>query len=840
MLVQDRRESVSRLSRSWRRVTEVALLVLAVLSSVPAGAVNAHTADESAESPQQAAEQTMSTSGTVVDSSGGAVLGATVTLTDDAGVTRGRTVTDASGAYTITSVRPGSYLLRVEHAAFETERVQVTLNAGTTPLRVVLKVAGVQEFVTVEGAGYRAPSAGAATRTGGTALETPVAVAVVPRAVIADQRSTRLKDSVENVASVRPIPSLQSGNGYLIRGFADARRILVNGLAASFLGFRSEFDAGMLEQVEVLKGPGSVLYGRLEPGGAINLVTKRPLAARAFSVEQEVGSFNTLRTAVDGTGPLTANGSILYRAMAVFQKADTFRDFGKSDRTSVTGALTWRPRAGTELIVEGGGVRQNYIADFGVPVVGDRPAALPIERSFGDPNDPEDSLSRANLGWELSQRVSGTWQLRHRFLFGDNDSDDDFINPAPAFGNALRADGQTLDRNIFYQESHARIYTTNAELVATIPVGPTRHHALAGVDVNNTSGEYRTFGNFTTPNPLLAINIYNPSPSYGLDPALFLRERDVPTSPLNYSEFIDENRGIYFEDRMSLGRKFHALAGGRYDWARVARGRGVDAASAEHAVENSVPSIIRRDEKFTGRLGLLAQPVPALALYGSWSTSFGANNGITAAGIAHPPQEGEQFEVGAKGNLGASAFATVSVFRLARQNLLTPDLSTPDPSDSIAIGESRSRGLELDVTGRVVGSLDVLASYAYTDAEVWRDNAGLQGKRLSNVPAHAGSVWLRYQFEGRPLTVGGGLFAVGERQGDASNTFLLEGYGRVDVMGAYRWRITGSTLHAQLNVRNVLNTTYFESTDQFSNVAPRLGVYPGAPRAVTLTVRVEF
>jgi iron complex outermembrane recepter protein len=229
-----------------------------------------------------------------------------------------------------------------------------------------------------------------------------------------------------------------------------------------------------------------------------------------------------------------------------------------------------------------------------------------------------------------------------------------------------------------------------------------------------------------------------------------------------------------------------------------------------------------------------------LALYGSWATSFGGNNGITGTGVPQPPQQGKQFEIGAKANVGTNVLATLSLYHLVRNNLLTPDLSTPDPNDSIAIGEARSRGVEFDLTGRLTRGLDIVTSYAFTDAKVRVDNSGLRGKQLSNVPKIAGSVWLRYEFDRRPLMLGAGVFAAGNRQGDPQNTFILEKYARLDLMTAYRWRISASRLVAQFNVRNVLNTTYYESTDPSSNVSPRNGVYPGAPRAFTITFRSEF
>lgn len=824
--------------RMWKISCVLVGLAFAVLMLVPrparAQAGVSKGADDSG-TPQPAI--TVSVSGTVVDDSGGAVVGAVVRLTDAAGIERSRVQTNAAGTFVLSNITPGAYNVTVERELFETARVDLSVAMENKPLRIVLGVAGVREAITVDAPGYRSPPLSAATRTGAPLLETPMAVSTVPQAVMSDQRSARLKDALENVASVRPNPSLQVGVGYFIRGFADGQRIFRNGLSATG---RTEIDAALLERVEVLKGPASVLYGRLEPGGVINLVTKRPVAAPAYRVEQEAGSFATFRTSADATGPLTSNGTVLYRAVGAYQNAGSFRDFGQSERFSGAGALAWRPRRGTELIAEVEGAYQSYIADFGLPVIGDRPADIPTSRSFGDPNDPEDSLSRVNVGWELSQRLTGTWLVRNRFMVANHRTRDDFVNPVPAFGNALRADGRTLDRNIFYQASDRRTYATNAEITGAVALGPTRHHVLGGGDLIDFGNYYRIFGNYNTPNPALAIDVFDPAGSYGIDPALFRRDRDAPAAALNHSSIIDKSRGLYFEDRIDLGAALHVLVGGRYDWARAGRGNGTSREVAESALDNSVPSIIRRDEKFTSRVGVVVQPVRSLSLYGSWATSFGANNGVTAAGVPQPPQEGAQMEGGVKAELAGRLLATLAVYDLTRKNLLTPDLSTADLFDSIAIGEANSRGVELDVTGRIARGLDIITSYAYTDAEVTRNNSGLQGKLLSNIPRHAGSVWLHYDFGATPLAMGGGVFAAGDRQGDPQNTFVLENYARLDLMTAYRWQVAGSTLIGQLNVRNVLDKTYYESTDPNSNVAPRSGVYPGSPRGLTATLRFEF
>lgn len=153
----------------------------------------------------------------------------------------------------------------------------------------------------------------------------------------------------------------------------------------------------------------------------------------------------------------------------------------------------------------------------------------------------------------------------------------------------------------------------------------------------------------------------------------------------------------------------------------------------------------------------------------------------------------------------------------------------------------------MDIAGQITEALSLIGSYAFTDAKVTKDNAiggGDQGKRLNNVPEHSGSFWLKYDLNGFApldgLSLGFGGVAVGQRQGDNQNTFQLPGYVRLDAYAAYKWNIKKTRVTAQFNIRNLLDKQYYESTDPDSNVAPRLGIYPGSPLAATGSIRVEF
>lgn len=680
---------------------------------------------------------------------------------------------------------------------------------------------------------YTARRVFAAMKIDAPLMETPISVQTVTREVIEDRHYTRLRDVVENVSGVGIEPSTGEGSRFIVRGFQQDR-VFRDGLQANGQNarFPTDFDIATAESIEVVKGPASLAYGRIEPGGLINITTKKPQAEALHSVKLEGGSFAHRRLDADSTGPLDSRGEWLYRLVAAVQDSGTFKDFGQDDRVVFAPSLTWRPSARTDFRVGLEYFRNRSQSEYGTPVVGDRPVRLPVERTFStDPNDPtQDQRSRTQLNTELNHQLANDWTIRHRFQFGRLQNDEDFINPAPAFGNALRADGRTLDRNIYWQSSDSDNYSTNLDLVGTLKLGATEHNILAGMDYMQGRTYYRTGGSWQAPgDPALAIDIYNPA--YGVDPAKFDNVLKVYAT---HSVFKDRVFGLYLQDRIKLDERWQLLLGGRQDWARTGRGNGAD----EGAAEAAVPT--RKDQAFSPRAALLYKFRPELAGYLSWSKSFGQNNGISATGGTFDPQIGEQYEAGLKSELlGKRLLTNVAVYHLTKANLLTPDLTTADPTDSIAIGEQRSRGVEIDISGSLTDKFNLIASFAYTDAKVTKDNSGNQGHLMPGVARNTASLWGKYDVSAT-WSVGLGGVYVGDRAGDLANTFTVPAYTRVDAMAAYRFAWGAKRASLQLNIRNLFDRYYFDSATTGLNVASRNGVHVGAPRTLMASLKLDF
>ncbi|HIJ61724.1 MAG TPA: TonB-dependent siderophore receptor [Rhodospirillaceae bacterium] len=693
--------------------------------------------------------------------------------------------------------------------------------------------------------GYTVTRSSTALKTDIPLLDTPATVDVVPRALLSDQAATRVKDALENVVGVAPASTVGSGTGYYIRGFKDTRiyrdGLLVN---AANDAFQSDLGTANVERIEVLKGPASILFGRIEPGGLINVVTKRPEADPHSMIGQSFGSYNLKRTEWDSTGQVTADGQFLYRISGSYDDADSFRTYVSHQETLLAPAVTWRPTDRLSWTVETEYYNKNYDADFGLPAIGNRPASIPTSENLGDPNTPRSNISKVHIGSEINYKLTEDWNITNRFLSTSMRNNETFLNPAPAFGTTALQDNGTLRRNAFFQGTGQDFQQTNLDLTGKFDVAGTKHQTLVGFDYLHATTDYNIQGSYKIADPALAINIF--TPVYGMPSSVIAADLSKPASTRAYSYYEGNWYGAYFQDMITFGGRFHLLGGGRYDWAEGGRGRG----ATWSAAQANLPTVLTRDQYFSPRVGLVYDLTPTQSIYSSWTNSFAQSNGVDPiTGSKRPPQTGEQFEVGAKSEFfDKRATATLALYDLTKRNISQP--SPTDPTLTVLSGAQRSRGVELDFSGSLTKAISLNAAYAYTYAAVTVDNTGVQGDRIANVPRHQAHVWAKYDFADytplNGLSVALGLTGVGSRPGDGDtsgggkSTFNLPGYARADAAIAYRFQVDGRNLTAQLNVKNLTDRRYYESTDEGANVGSRYSIYPGAPVTVIGGLRAEF
>lgn len=693
---------------------------------------------------------------------------------------------------------------------------------------------------------YKRSNSSTATKIDTPVFDTPVSIVSIPRAVMDDQKSTRISDVLQNISGVRTQPSLGTGTGFIVRGFR-TNHVYRNGLVLDMDGNSSEYDTGNIHSIDVLKGPASVLYGRAEPGGLVNMVTKKPMLAPYYSVEQQFGSYDFYRTQWDATGPITKDGTLSYRFTGAYQNANSFRDFIFTDRVMADAALTWKPTEQTDFTIDVEGFDQDYFADFGVPALANgltkkgKPAPIPISRTLDDPSSPDDFLSRSIVYTELNHRFNNDWAIHNRFHAIFTEGYSSFTGVVDAFTNdpnnpayALQPNGD-LRRNVFSQFDDGALYSTNLDLTGKFDLGFSHHETLVGFDYTNGTQRYGSNGFFTVNNPALTINIYRPT--YGIDPQVVkaaLGSSD-PNFTDNRAVFQQEWYGAYFQDHITLWDKLHIMGGGRYDWAYSGNYYSTSFDVSEQNLK------LVKAEGFSPRVGILYQPIKELGIFGNWTTSFNANNKALSNGQIPDPQRGEQFEAGIKTQLfDDRLLATLAYYHIVKDNMLVPD-----GINTFRSNEQRSQGIELDISGQITDQLSLIGSYAFTDAKVLKDfESNTAGNRLPNVPEHSGSLWLKYDMKGFDtkdgFSFGVGGVAANSRQGDFGNSFQMPGYVRMDAFAAYKLKVAGAKITTQFNIRNILDHDYYESTDPFYNIAPSLGIAPGAPLTAIGSIRVEY
>lgn len=696
-----------------------------------------------------------------------------------------------------------------------------TAQIRTTAQGLVLSVApgtatadepeeAIQVVVTGEQeAGYQVERATTATRTDTPILDIPQAIQVVPRQVIEDQAATQVTDVLRNVSGISINSSSLTifSDDIRIRGIGVGRDYYRNGVRNFFGGFNLGQETANIERIEVLKGPASILYGQAEPGGVINLITRSPLDEPYYAADMTVGNYNFYRPTLDLSGPLNQAGTILYRLNAAYQYSESFVDTFDAERFFIAPTLQFQLSENTTLTIDGEYLddsRPNYT---GLPAVGtviENPLGdVPISRFLGE----EDRRDRVvgNIGYRLEHDFSQDWSIRNSFRYEFLGVDEDAV-----FVNALLDDNRTISRGAFRTRGNAQNYALQTDLLGKVSTGTVDHQLLFGLELRRTNQDFRGGGSPPVPD----IDLFDPE--YGNFNLEFADEQGT--------ESIQSVIAGYVQDLISIGEAFTILLGARYDWVEQ---------TADNRDTNQ--EFYQRDTALTPRVGIVYQPIEPLSLYASYSRSFAPSFGAdfrNADGSSFEPTEGEQFEIGAKAELfDDRLIATLAAYDLTRQNIVTSDPERP--GFSLQIGEERSRGIELDVIGEPLPGLNLIASYAYTDAEITKDNGGNEGNQPNNVPEHSGSLWATYTIQTgdlQGLGFGLGAFIVGEREGDLGNTFQLPEYIRTDAALFYRrenWDIA-------LNIKNLFDVEYYE------NASFRDGVYPGAPFSILGTVSVKF
>ncbi|MFP1735130.1 TonB-dependent siderophore receptor [Lonsdalea quercina] len=677
----------------------------------------------------------------------------------------------------------------------------LVVNRDTTPAASSAKETGYQPHKTVTG-----------TRTESRLLDVPQAVNVVPQQVLQDWSATNIDEALYNVSGITQSNTLGGTQDALIkRGFGDNRdgSIFHDGVRS----IQARNFTPTSERVEVLKGPASMLFGMGEPGGVINVITKKPELVQKTHIEGWNSSFNGGGGQLDVTGPISDSG-LAYRMIVDHDETNYWRNFGRNRQTTIAPSLMWY---GEDTTLRVAYEHQEYLTPFDRGTVIDsrtgKPVDVPRDRRFDETYNATRG-DQDTLTFQADHNLSDRWKTSLTYAYSRNRYND---NQARATKyNATTGDLTRQADSTGY--AHSQSQAVQLTLNGDIDWGQTNHQLLFGVD-HEADRTYR--GDMIRGTAVTNFNVYNPV--YGLLPA----STSVSAADSDQRENVDST-GVFMQDAIRLDANWMLLGGLRYDHFDVMSGKG------RPFVTNTDGSYGR----LVPRAGVVYNLTSYSSLYASYSESFKPNTSIATQIGALPPELGKSYEIGAKLDLPNRITANIALFDIHKRNVMVSE-DVGGETVTRTAGKVRSQGVELDMAGKLTDSLSLIGSYAFTDARVTSDPDN-NGNRMPNAARHTASLFLTQDFgnlglhAGDNLRVGAGARYVGRRAGDAANSFTLDDYTVADAFVSYSLPINGYAVKWQVNVKNLFDKTYYPSSGS------NLRVAVGERREVMLRASVDF
>lgn len=607
------------------------------------------------------------------------------------------------------------------------------------------------------------------------------------------------------------MPNASGGRAedFTIRGFTSSGNTYRDGIRNDFNSNRASAELSNVERIEVLKGPASILYGKLDPSGVVNYVTKKPRTDRYFSLQATGGSFGLFRPQIDFGGAFNSSKTILYRFNGAYERSQTFRDFNERERFFAAPALTFVLSDKTSLNFEAEALKGTGLIDRGVIAVGTGVAPISIRTYLGDPAIPyKYQQMRGSLA--LSHFFTPDINLRSAFRANFNKANYDSRQP-----RLLAADNRTLSLSYDDADQSLQTFYWQTDVNFKFKTGAIKHNVVAGSDLS-----YESFASQSLSGANRNIDIYNPTYNF-------------PASPLalrGLFKNIGRSASVYAQDLISLRSNLKLLVGGRFDYY----------------YQNNDNRFTRRvtrnfDRAFTPRVGLVYQPVTAVSLYASYSRSFKPISGGNFFGEPFVPEMGDGYEAGVKLDfLKRRLSATAAIFQVTRANVTATDPN--DARNTIQIGEQRSRGAEFDLNIQPVLGWNTIATYAFTDARTTRremppDNffswaincsARRATRRVCGRATNSTKARCADSAEAREFSPSGA---------DSATTRTLSPFRAT---GAWTQRFFTKFTKEKLRYRVAFNLNNVFDKLYYSGVRGRYSIEPGAPRNGQFTFQAIF
>lgn len=591
----------------------------------------------------------------------------------------------------------------------------------------------------------------------------PQTVSVLDRESFANDSANTVGEAMESVAGASRLGSSLDmfADNFQIRGF-DAEQ------STNGLGFRRTdhpTDLANVERIEVLKGPSSVLYGQMEPGGTINIVTKQPLDYYHAESSIELGSDNHQRVTLDVTGPI--NDKVRARLNLAYQDSESSLDFLDYQRVFFAPNVAIDLTDTTNLTIEGSYSANEWTAMHG---------GAPLEGSIlSNPNGDyaksfnpagDDSYTERDskdLNIRLTEAITDRIDARFSYSYVHNTAD--WAEYVP-FG--LDEDNyRSLDRLIFVgRDTYKKDHEVILDLTGEFDTGNVTHNFIVGLNYRDSDLSRPNQLHFAAP-----IDLFNPEyTATNLTTDSMLRDRTLLQE--------DEVLAGFIQDRVQVTDELQLLAGLRYTDAEQSQ------VTINHLAGNSRAEDSLSVSNWSSQLGMVYALNEHASIYVNRSEAFVPQQGTTSGLTPLAPEESTQFEAGLRLQLGEIAL-NFAGFNIKKENMAISD--PLDDDFEVAQGSARSKGIELSVAGYLTPNWYLNAAYGYTDTEILNsDDEELEGNRFANIPLHTASIQSRYYIAALPgLSIGGTVRYLGDRYGDDDNSFKLPSHVRLDLAAYY-------------------------------------------------------
>ena len=730
------------------------------------------------------------------------------------------TFSDNNGFFIMSHLQPGDDSLIISSSEFKTLKLPVLIkDAPETDVRNIQLQYNIPELQSVEIKGrtlqsYKSDYSFFVNKIETPALDIPQSVSTVTKELIADKMALNLKDVVDGVAGVNQYSGYDE---YTIRGFRAENSRDINGLR----GYNTTYTNSMLvniERVEIIKGPTSTLYGNCDPGGTINLVTKKPLKQKESEINIYGGTWDHFRVSGDNTGPLNKKKTLLYRINAGYDNAKSFRDNYYSKAYQVAPSLSFIPNDRLSINIDFSLSHISTVLDRGQPGIQNDSNlfSTPIKLNVSQPGDylhETDLASTASFSYKINDQLS--YNIGYlNYITQQNVADHGLENYIT---------NDSVDLYFTKWKYHTVTNTISNYFSYKFNTGKLHHQMVAGFDyiqskINLDQNYFELPGQFGEGSGIVGtFSLKNPV--YFKRPINSYKVSDYDSDATEVDGDMYHTQGVYLQDELILNR-WKLLVGLREEFYKG------------QADEDEI------DEKvFLPRVGIVYAIKDNLSAYATYNKGFDPFETSSSTQVFDEPikpQISELYETGMKAYFFSGKLsASLAVYQLSVQNVAVNANDISNPDLFVQQGEVRSKGVELEADGNITQNLSASFAYAFCDAKITKSKTTSQeGARLENAPRNSGSSWLKYEFKKGGLK-GFGISA-GFLQAGVRNTLdpLITLPGYIIFNGEVQYSYQHFTL--ALRAENIFNKVYWMAA--YNNVSK----WPGEPRNIMVNLRYKF